>query len=189
MKYKATFKKFIEHLKTITKHKILVTGMCFKCGLFKQGLKHDMSKLSPVEFWPGVKFFQGNRSPITAEREVNGFSLGWLHHQGRNPHHWEYWIDKDYHDTSLKVLKMPLNYIIEGTIDRIAASKVYNHEYNDSSAYNFLMNGKDRNFMGLENLRRFELLLSYLMVNGEDKALKYYKNLYKEWKKNNTFDI
>lgn len=189
VKNKVTFKKFIGHFKTINKHKFLVTSFCFKCGLIKQGFLHDLSKYSPIEFWSGVKYYQGYRSPVVAERETIGYSLGWLHHQGRNKHHWEYWIDKDYSDLTLKVLKMPLNYIIESTLDRIAASKVYNHDYNDSSAYDFLMKGKDRNFMGLENLRRYELLLSYLAINGETKALEYYKDLYLKWKKDKKFDI
>ena len=189
MKNNNTFKKFIGHFKTINKHKYLVTTLCFKCGLIKQGLAHDLSKYSPIEFFSGVKYFQGYRSPIVAEREEKGYSLAWLHHQGKNKHHWEYWTDKDYADLQLKVLKMPLNYIIEGTLDRIAASKVYNPSYNDSSAYEFLKNGKDRHFMSIDNLRRFELLLSYLAVNGEKRALLYYKDLYKKWKKDHTFDI
>ena len=85
--------RFIGHLTTITRHKIKVGKLCFKCGLYKQGLLHDLSKYSWVEFSAGVKYFQGNRSPIDKEKEVVGYSKGWLHHKGRNKHHWEYWID------------------------------------------------------------------------------------------------
>ena len=81
------------HFKTITGHKILVMKNCFRVGLFRQGLMHDLSKYSPVEFGTGVKYYQGDRSPNAAEREEKGYSEAWLHHKGRNKHHFEYWID------------------------------------------------------------------------------------------------
>ena len=37
----------IKHFKTITHHKILVAKGCFRVGLYRQGLLHDMSKYSP----------------------------------------------------------------------------------------------------------------------------------------------
>ena len=64
--------KLLGHFKTITAHKIAVTKLCFRCGLYKQGLLHDLSKYSPVEFCAGVRYFQGNRSPIDYEKEVKG---------------------------------------------------------------------------------------------------------------------
>lgn len=47
----------------------------------------------PTEFLVGCKYLQGNRSPNNAEREATGYSRAWLHHKGRNKHHYEYWID------------------------------------------------------------------------------------------------
>ena len=35
--------KWLEHLKTITAHKIMVMRHCFAVGLYKQGLLHDLS--------------------------------------------------------------------------------------------------------------------------------------------------
>ena len=58
------------HFVTITEHKWLVLKNCFRVGLYRQGLCHDMSKYSPEEFWTGVRYYQGNRSPNAAEREV-----------------------------------------------------------------------------------------------------------------------
>ncbi|MCD8119452.1 MAG: DUF5662 family protein [Lachnospiraceae bacterium] len=82
------------HLKTINHHKWLVMKHCFAIGLYRQGLLHDLSKYSPVEFLPGAKYYQGGkRSPNNAEREDRGYSQAWLHHKGRNKHHMEYWID------------------------------------------------------------------------------------------------
>lgn len=190
MENKGFLYRFFGHLSTITKHKMEVTRLCFKCGLYKQGILHDLSKYSPIEFWSGVKYYQGFRSPIDAEKEAVGYSLGWLHHKGRNKHHWEYWVDKDYVNFQHIVRKMPLNYVIEACCDKIAASKVYKKDkYYDGSAYDFLSNGKDRKFMGGENVNRHLQLLLYLKENGEEKALKYYKSLYKKWLRDKTFDI
>ena len=51
-------KKIWSHFKTITEHKLLVMKYCFKVGLYKQGLLHDLSKYSPEEFWTGVYYYQ-----------------------------------------------------------------------------------------------------------------------------------
>ena len=94
---------------------------CFEVGLYKQGLLHDMSKYSPTEFLVGCKYYQGNRSPNNAEREATGYSQAWLHHKGRNKHHYEYWIDYSVTPGEGMVgLKMPLRYVVEMFMDRIA---------------------------------------------------------------------
>ena len=119
--------KIYQHFKTITYHKWLVMKGCFSIGLFKQGICHDLSKYSPTEFWVGAKFFQGDRSPNNAEREEKGYSSSWLHHKGRNRHHYEYWIDYSIKDIKggMVPAPMPIKYILEMVMDRIAASKVY----------------------------------------------------------------
>ena len=81
------------HFRTITRHKLLVMRYCFRIGLYKQGLLHDLSKYSPTEFLVGCKYYQGTRSPNNAEREATGVSMSWLHHKGRNRHHFEHWVD------------------------------------------------------------------------------------------------
>ena len=57
-----------QHFKTITKRRWLVMLGCFRVGLYRQGLTHDLSKYSPVEFWTGARYYQGNRSPNEVER-------------------------------------------------------------------------------------------------------------------------
>ena len=183
-------KRYLGHLHTINTHKREVMRLCFKVGLYNQGLLHDLSKFSPVEFLSGVKYYQGYRSPINREREIIGYSLGWQHHSGRNKHHFEYWVDKDYDNLSYYVIDMPFNYILEACLDKIAASKTYNKSnYNDAKPYDFLVHGKDKNMMGKNNFRRHKELLEYLKDNGEEKALQYYKELYKKWKKDKNFNI
>lgn len=63
-------KQFLGHLHTINHHKWLVTRDCIRVGLISQGLKHDLSKYAPIEFFAGVKYYEGGkRSPINREKE------------------------------------------------------------------------------------------------------------------------
>ena len=187
---KPFFERLFGHFKTITRHKLEVQKLCFKCGLVKQGLLHDLSKYSPTEFNAGVKYFQGYRSPIDAEKEDIGYSLAWLHHKGRNKHHFEYWMDKKLKSTEIIFYDMPMNYLIESCCDKIAASKIYNGDsYKDEDPYNFYFKGTDRHVMNPETSRKYGVLLEYLKENGENKTLCYYKELYKKWKKDKNFTI
>lgn len=86
-------KNFRGHLRTVNQHRKMVLKHCIKAGIPIRGLLHDLSKYSPTEFIPGVLYFQGNRSPNEKEREISGYSKAWMHHKGRNRHHFEYWTD------------------------------------------------------------------------------------------------
>lgn len=119
-----------KHLQTINHHKRLVMQHCFKVGLYRQGLLHDLSKYTPTEFWAGCKYYQGNRSPNNAQREDVGYSEAWLHHKGRNKHHYEYWIDYALsEEEGIVGMKMPIRYVVEMFMDRVAASKTYLKEF------------------------------------------------------------
>ena len=105
-----------EHLRTVGRHRRLVRYYCLRLGLVWQGLTHDLSKYSPTEFWRSAKYYQGYRSPNDQERKENGVSLSWLHHKGRNRHHFEYWIDYCLRpDGSVYMggCKMPKRYVAE----------------------------------------------------------------------------
>lgn len=182
--------RLIGHFKTISKHRILVRHMCFKAGLYKQGLLHDLSKYSYKEFHNGVKYYQGYRSPIVKEKELNnGKSIAWEHHINKNKHHWEHW-NNEYNTEMDKIYDLPFNYLLESCIDRISACKVYQKDkYTDASAYEFHINSKESHLMNENNRRRITILLKYVKDNGEEKALKYFKTLYLEYKKDNNFNI
>jgi hypothetical protein len=119
-----TVQKFIGHLKTVTKHRFYVFYYCCKAGIPIRGLLHDLSKFSPVEFWESVKYYQGTSSPINACKKENGYSNAWLHHKGRNPHHYEYWQDN--FDNGGVPLEMPYEYVMEMICDFLAAGRAYN---------------------------------------------------------------
>lgn len=170
------------HFHTITLHKIRVMKNCFRVGLYKQGLLHDLSKYSLEEFIPGVRYYQGTRSPNAAEREKNGFSRAWLHHKGRNKHHYEYWIDFTT-DMSKGLVghKMPLKYVIEMMMDRIAASKTYKgRAYTDASPWEYYIHAKPYMIIAPETGKLLEKLLLMLKEEGEEKTFSYMRELLKK---------
>ena len=102
-----------QHFKTITRHRFIVMAGCFRVGLYWQGLTHDLSKYSPTEFLQGARYYQGIRSPNAAEREVKGYSEAWMHHKGRNRHHYEYWTDMNMERRVYESVPMPRKYLVE----------------------------------------------------------------------------
>ena len=104
--------KWLSHLRTVQHHRFLVLRHCWRVGLYWQGLTHDLSKFSPVEFSAGAKYYQGNRSPNEIERREKGYSAAWLHHKGRNKHHLEYWIDYAADGSGMCGMKMPIQYVL-----------------------------------------------------------------------------
>lgn len=166
------------HFKTITYHKILVAKGCFRVGLYLQGFLHDLSKYSPSEFFVGIKYYQGNRSPNNAEREALGYSAAWLHHKGRNKHHYEYWIDYSTKAApgGMAPVPMPDKYIAEMIMDRIAASKVYEGKnYTDSSPLTYYYKGTDKAPIHEDTRRKLLYCLEMLCQEGEEKTFQYIK--------------
>ncbi len=169
--------KWLKHLKTINEHKILVTKYCFKVGLYKQGLLHDLSKYSFTEFIIGAKYYQGNQSPNNIERKEKGYSSAWLHHKGRNKHHLEYWVDYSLEkDKGLVGIEMPIRYVAEMFCDRVAASKIYMKEaYTNSSPYEYFMNSKEHYIIHKNTKVLLETLLLMLQEKGEVATFHYIK--------------
>jgi len=163
------------HFMTITRHKIKVGQLCFRVGLYKQGLLHDLSKYSPTEFITVCRYYQVTRSPNSAEREKLGYSLAWLHHKGRNKHHWEFWVD--FTRKGVIAAKMPNRYVVEMFCDRVAASLIYRgKDYKDSDTIDYYNGGKDSYIMHPQTRELLESLLIYLKENGLDKTVSYIKN-------------
>ncbi len=166
---------FWGHLKTISRHRALVRKYCFRLGLYWQGLTHDLSKYSPVEFWAGVKYFQGDHSPNDQQRKESGYSASWLHHKGRNRHHFEYWTDYQSDGSGIGGVEMPKKYVAEMFCDRLAASKVYRgKDYADGDPYQFFLKGKGRQLLlHPATSALLETMLVKLRDEGEDAAFAY----------------
>lgn len=102
-------KKYVEYLKYIVRHKLCVAVAGFFLGVsWWRLLTHDLSKLLPSEWFPYADHFYDREM---ADRETfaygfptegapygcfvdDRFTLAWLYHQHRNPHHWQYWVTR-----------------------------------------------------------------------------------------------
>ena len=168
------------HFKTITRHRHMVIRHCIKAGIFWQGLGHDLSKYSPTEFIPGARFYTGKRSPNDGEREKYGYSLAWIHHKGRNRHHFEYWTDYNSTTKRMESVKMPFRCVAEMICDRVAASKIYRGkdytqkyplEYFEKGAAPKSMHPKTRDFV--------RKMLTMLAEDGEDAMFAFLREMVK----------
>ncbi len=163
-----------KHFVTITRHRLLVCQGCFKIGLYWQGLTHDLSKYAPTEFWNGAKFYQGTRSPNNAERETKGYSEAWMHHKGRNPHHYEYWTDMNLQTRTYESVPVPRKYLAEMIMDRRAACKVYQGEnYTDASPLAYLQKSREKDLMHPQTKQELTFILTMLQDKGEKEMFQY----------------
>ncbi len=175
----------IRHFCTITRHRHRVIAHCVRAGIGWQGLFHDLSKYSLCEFWRGARYYLGTRSPNEAERERKGYSVAWLHHKGRNRHHFEYWVDVNPQSKRYEPVKMPLKYVIEMFCDRVAASKIYQGKnYTDAHPLEYFMRGKPSRSIHPETSDFLETLLVMLKEQGEKATFRYiraYKKSHKDY--------
>jgi len=97
-----------------------------KWFVFRAGLKtrapiwrlivHDWSKMTPAEWTPYVQTFYTNHG------DPEAFDRAWLHHQHRNPHHWQHWLLRE-DDGQLKVLSIPESLVREMVADWMGAGR------------------------------------------------------------------
>ena len=96
---------YVDYFKRVMAHKKLVFKKCWKKGLKKQAIMHDMSKFLPSEFVPYAKWFNGPHGvkitdivdklndDIQKEYQMNkrNFEAAVQKHYKRNKHHWDHW--------------------------------------------------------------------------------------------------
>ena len=175
---------FFGHLRTITKHRHMVIKHCKKAGILWQGLRHDLSKYSPTEFIPGVKYYTGTKSPNEGERIDKGYSVAWLHHKGRNKHHFEYWMDYSNVTHRNDPVEMPYNYVAEMYCDRLAAGKIYNgNKYKQTDPLEYFVRRKSSRIIHPKTSDEIEKLLVITANEGEDAAFKCIRQKLKSQKK------
>lgn len=175
--------KFFKHLHLINKHKWYVFKLCLKAGIPFRGLVHDLSKYSPTEFFESVKYFNGNHSPIVESKKENGYSKAWLHHKGRNKHHFEYWIDLNAPD---KTPIIPYKYTVEMICDTLAAGIVYKGKnWYPKYQLEYFNNRKDKAYLNEKIKKVLEETYKEVALNGINKTInkKNLKKIYKEYVK------
>lgn len=175
---------FFGHFTTVATHRRAVRKLCKKAGIPVAGWLHDLSKYSPTEFFAGVKYYAGGvKSPNENERRAQGYSKAWLHHKGRNRHHFEYWTDYNPVERRVVPIEMPMRYVAELICDRVAASKIYRKkEYTDDYPLAYFQRGKQNRVIHEKTSALIEQLLTELAETGEDAAFAHLCRLVKESK-------
>lgn len=179
--YKITIHNFFGHLHTVNNHRFKVFCLCCKAGIPWRGFIHDLSKYSPIEFFEGVKYFAGNYSPIKNCKMEQGYSKAWLHHLGKNKHHYEYWYD---YNARIESPIIPYRYFVEMVCDSFAAGLTYQGR-NWTKEYQLSYWKKTKSKARIHP--KMELLLTRVYTDasksGLDKVInrKYLKNLYKKY--------
>lgn len=167
-----------KHFLTITKHRHEVIKNCFRAGIGLQGLVHDLSKYGPTEFMAGVLYYQGHRSPNEMERETIGYSKAWIHHKGRNKHHYEHWTDYDPVTKQIQGVEMPTRYFVEMICDRIAASKIYyGEDYTNEHPLQYFLSKKGKILIHNQTEAHLEKVLRMLAQYGEPRTFAYLRSL------------
>ena len=177
------WKRLFGHFRTITKHRHKVIANCAKAGILWQGLRHDLSKYTPTEFVPGVKYYTGKRSPNEGEREEYGYSKAWMHHKGRNRHHYEYWLDYAATGKRGEIIPVPMpdRYIAEMLADRIAASKIYSgNSYTDDAPLKYYLKGSEHAPLHPYTREILERFLYMLAEKGEKETFAYIRTFLKQ---------
>lgn len=169
---------FLKHLKTVLKHKACVAHYCFMCGLYIQGICHDLSKFSIVEFFESVKYYQGTSSPINECKKVNGYSNAWFHHRGRNKHHWEYWVD-DF-EKGMIPKKMPFRYVLEMVCDFLGAGRAYmGKDFTIDAEYEWWLDKRTKAKMHSDVMTVLDKMFAQMKKHGIERVLKNKKYIRK----------
>ncbi len=173
--------KAIKHLGLITRHKWNVLKLCIRAGIPFRGLVHDLSKYSPTEFIESAKFYVGDHSPIKEAKATNGYSKAWLHHKGRNKHHYEYWFDGAAPD---KTPVIPYKYAVEMVCDTLAAGKTYlGNKWTNNSQLEYWNRTKDLTYINIKTADFLEAVYKEVSKNGIKETInkKNLKELYKKY--------
>lgn len=133
----------------ILEHKLNVLIECWKMGLYIQGITHDLSKLSPIEFFPYTrKFFL--KEKISPEAELE-WKYAWLNHQHKNKHHWEHWVVDPKKQLALP---MPRKYLMEMVCDWRSFSRSWGRKVRPST-----LDFTDKVILHPESRKELEIIL------------------------------
>ena len=173
-------KKAIKHFVTICKHKSAVYYFGRKLGIGSRTFFHDLSKFHPTEFLESVTYYTGTLSPIDVCKELNGYSMAWNHHKGRNPHHYEYWVDNL--DKGGIPIRIPNKYVKEMFCDFLAAGFTYSKgtcTFNDENKW-WINKRSNPIAMHSDIITFFDSIFRYLLTNFGDRKLKSLTRM--EWR-------
>lgn len=164
--------KHFRYLKYVLRHKWFVLLKCIDFGIGWRGIVHDISKFSPSEWFPYVDKFYGGPWEKYSDRHGDArnfpgykytqewvderFRTAWLHHQRRNPHHWQYWVLRN-DDGTIVCLEIPRKCALEMVADWWGAGRAIK-THHDGGEYDELQEwyAKNRDKIMLhDNTREF----------------------------------
>jgi hypothetical protein len=132
--------KHLKYLKYVLRHKWYV----FQAGLklhvpIWQLIIHDWSKFTPSEWKAYVDYFYDRKADywmymFDKDYQQLAFDKAWLHHQHKNPHHWQHWVLRQDSGATL-VLEMPERYVKEMVADWMGAGRAINGKMEVGSWY------------------------------------------------------
>ena len=181
--YKLTLKKMWKHLGVVNRHRFKVFCLCCKVGIPIQGLMHDLSKYSPVEFFESARYFgEGKFSPIKTCKNEKGYSLGWIHHKNHNKHHYEYWYD---YNAPTESPIIPFKYFLEMICDSFAAGITYQgKDWTKEYQLSYWNRVKHKAKIHPSMEKMLDKVYTDVSIEGLDKVLKRkrLKSIYNEYK-------
>jgi len=143
-----------KYFKYIVEHKWNVGIECIKAGLFWHAITHDISKFRPSEFIPYARFFHRKdraKGYKTSDENDVDFQTGWLLHQKRNKHHWNYWVSVTRKEEIIPI-KMPVKYVIQMVCDWRGMSRKFGgtaKEYYEKNKQNFILHTHTELLIGI----------------------------------------
>ena len=169
---KLTLQKILGHWRTIRIHRKWVKYYCRLAGIRWRGLVHDLSKYSPTEFFESARYWTGTSSPINEAKKDKGYSRAWLHHRGRNSHHWAYWADN--FSEGLVVYPMPKNDFVEMVCDFLGAARAYcGKEFTYSKEYKWWLEDREKGNKGMHpaNKKMLDYIFQMLEIAESPKIM------------------
>jgi len=126
-------KAHLEYASYVARHKwfVFVAGLKTGAPIWRL-LIHDWSKLTLAEWGPYVRSFYGTEGRTPEVRAA--FNAAWLHHQHRNPHHWQHWLLRE-DDGPTVALEMPPKLIREMVADWMGAGRAITGKWEVGSWY------------------------------------------------------
>lgn len=123
------------YLKYLLRHKafVFVAGLRIGASPWRT-LLHDLSKFAVAEWTPYAKYFYGGYGRNQPPDVQRAFDFAWLHHQKKNPHHWQYWVLRE-DDGATKLLPMPEKYLLEMVADWMGAGRAITGAWNPNPWY------------------------------------------------------
>lgn len=144
----------LKYARYLLKHKWFVFIAGCRLGVSPYRLLiHDWSKLTPAEWPQYARSFYGQQ-PRSDEVKAD-FERAWLHHQHKNPHHWQHWVLRE-DSGATKTVPMPDKFLLEMLADWYGAGRTQTGKW---QAHLWYENNKDKLVLHPETRARVEMLL------------------------------